>query len=81
MQDAVIGGVAVRQGWPRMAYFPSKATLNAGSRILAQENPHLLINCCCPGWVDTDLGSQAGRPPKTPGSCHLYRAAGGTCIS
>ncbi|KAI1374173.1 hypothetical protein F4677DRAFT_427422 [Hypoxylon crocopeplum] len=59
-------GTAAQHGWPSMAYFPSKAALNAGTRILAQQNPHLLINCCCPGWVATDLGSQAGVPPKTP---------------
>ncbi|KAJ8122258.1 hypothetical protein ONZ43_g1507 [Nemania bipapillata] len=62
----VVEGQAVRRGWPRMAYFPSKAALNAATRILARDNPDLLINCCCPGWVDTELGGQAGRPPKTP---------------
>ncbi|KAI0521626.1 hypothetical protein F5B22DRAFT_661961 [Xylaria bambusicola] len=62
----VVAGQAVRRGWPSMAYFPSKAALNAATRIFARDNPDLLINCCCPGWVDTELGGQAGRPPKTP---------------
>jgi len=66
-QDAAAKGQEVARGWPPMAYFASKAALNAGTRILARDNPHLLINCCCPGWVATDLGSQAGPPPKTPG--------------
>ena len=35
--------------------------------ILARETPEFLINCCCPGWVDTKLGAQAGQPPKTVG--------------
>ncbi|KAI1735427.1 hypothetical protein F4680DRAFT_461703 [Xylaria scruposa] len=48
----VIEGQAARRGWPRMA-------------ILARDNPDPMINCCCPGWVDTKLGGQAGRPPKT----------------
>lgn len=52
-------------GWPPLAYFTSKAALNAATRILARDNPELLINCCCPGWVGTPLGTQAGRPPKT----------------
>lgn len=64
--DAAAQGQEVARGWPSMAYFTSKAALNAGTRILARENPHLFINCCCPGWVSTDLGSQAGPPPKTP---------------
>ncbi|KAJ5478343.1 hypothetical protein N7530_003852 [Penicillium desertorum] len=50
---------------PPLAYFTSKAALNSATRILARENPHLLINCCCPGWVGTSLGAQAGQPPKS----------------
>ncbi|KAJ5427397.1 hypothetical protein N7465_002467 [Penicillium sp. CMV-2018d] len=56
---------AAASGWPLLAYFTSKATLNAATRILARENPHLLINCCCSRWVDTALGAQAGQPPKS----------------
>ncbi|KAJ5631483.1 uncharacterized protein N7484_011583 [Penicillium longicatenatum] len=52
-------------GWPPLAYFTSKAALNTATRILARENPDLLINCCCPGWVGTPLGAQAGQPPKS----------------
>ncbi|ROV90084.1 hypothetical protein VMCG_09793 [Cytospora schulzeri] len=72
-------GVANEHGWPPMTYFTSKAALNAATRILARDNPHLLINCCCPGWVDTELGGQAGRPPKTPGESKLpgYAARNG----
>ncbi|GAP82652.2 putative short-chain dehydrogenase reductase SDR [Rosellinia necatrix] len=65
-EQAVAAREAARRGWPTMAYFPSKAALNSGTRILARDNPDLLINCCCPGWVATDLGGQAGPPPKTP---------------
>ncbi|CAP98112.1 hypothetical protein E8E15_004804 [Penicillium rubens] len=56
---------ATASGWPPLAYFTSKAALNAATRILAHKNPHLLINCCCPGWVVTSLGAQAGQPPKS----------------
>ncbi|KAF3385250.1 Carbonyl reductase [NADPH] 1 [Penicillium rolfsii] len=56
---------ATASGWPPLAYFTSKAALNAATRILARENPHLLIHCCCPGWVGTPLGAQAGPPPKS----------------
>ncbi|KAL6711549.1 hypothetical protein ACN47E_004483 [Coniothyrium glycines] len=63
--DVAAKGEEAERGWPPMTYFTSKAALNAGTRILARDNPDLLINCCCPGWVSTDLGSQAGKPPKT----------------
>ncbi|RAL07192.1 NAD(P)-binding protein, partial [Aspergillus homomorphus CBS 101889] len=55
---------ATASGWPPLTYFTSKAALNAATRIFARENLHLLINCCCPGWVGTSLGAQAGVPPK-----------------
>ena len=38
---------------------------------LARENPGYYINACCPGWVSTDLGNQAGTPPKTVGKQRL----------
>jgi len=52
------------------SYSVSKALLNAGSFILARDNPEHLINCCCPGWIATDMGRLVGsrtvQPPKTP---------------
>lgn len=68
---AAARGDDARLGWPPHAYAVSKAAINAATRILARDNPGLLINCCCPGWVSTDLGAQAGPPPKTPeeGAC------------
>ncbi|KAF2136912.1 uncharacterized protein K452DRAFT_322144 [Aplosporella prunicola CBS 121167] len=63
--QAAARGDALEHGWPAMAYFASKAAVNAGTRILAREHPHLLVNCCCPGWVATGMGEQAGVPPKT----------------
>lgn len=50
---------------PGRAYNFSKACLNAATFILARENPEVLINSCCPGWVRTDMGRLIGRPPKT----------------
>jgi NAD(P)-dependent dehydrogenase (short-subunit alcohol dehydrogenase family) len=45
------------------AYSVSKASLNALTRILAQElrRDGILVNAVCPGWTDTDMG-QGGRP-------------------
>ena len=36
-------------------YGLSKAALNVFTRDLAEKNPHLVINACCPGFVDSDL--------------------------
>jgi len=52
---------------PNKPYSFSKASMNALTAILARENPGLTINCCCPGWVDTEMGHQVGHPPKKPG--------------
>lgn len=60
-------GTASRDGWPATAYCVSKACINAMTAILARENGELIINCCCPGWVSTDMGKQVGQPTKTPG--------------
>ncbi|KAF1355696.1 NAD(P)-binding protein [Lizonia empirigonia] len=48
------------------SYQVSKALVNALTIVLAGENQDVAINCCCPGWVDTDMGHQVGKPPKTP---------------
>ena len=55
-----------KNGWPRLAYSVSKACENAMTAVLARENPGLVINACCPGWVDTDMGRLVGSPSKAP---------------
>lgn len=49
------------------SYGFSKACVNAATAILAREHPDLVINCCCPGWVSTDMGNVVGRASKSPG--------------
>ncbi|KAL8964546.1 MAG: hypothetical protein Q9183_004379 [Haloplaca sp. 2 TL-2023] len=68
LQEAANQGTESRNGWKSQAYSVSKAATNALTAVLARENPGLTINCCCPGWVDTDMGNLMGRPPKTLGS-------------
>lgn len=61
-------GTESQNGWPRSPYGVSKAAVNAFTAILARQNPGLLINACCPGWVLTDMGRLVGpNPPKSPG--------------
>eukprot|EP00056_Hartaetosiga_gracilis_P010332 m.151981 g.151981 ORF g.151981 m.151981 type:complete len:328 (+) comp13296_c0_seq4:70-1053(+) len=42
-------------GWHLQAYGFSKAMVNAFTRVVAKENPNLLITCCTPGFVDTEM--------------------------
>lgn len=70
-QRDIRNGKSKEGGWPRgysAGYATTKAAETALTRILARENPNLLINCCCPGWVDTDMGAHVGgKPPKSIG--------------
>lgn len=53
-------------GWPTgKSYSVSKALLNAASEIVAMKNADILVNFCCPGWCDSDMGRLVGRPGKT----------------
>lgn len=67
--SAVQGGGSAQQnaGWGSgpHSYQVSKALINALTVVLANQNPDVMVNCCCPGWVDTDMGHQVGKPPKT----------------
>ncbi len=44
------------------AYRVSKVSLNALTKMWASENPGVLVNAVCPGWVATDMGGGGGRP-------------------
>lgn len=53
-------------GTPRRSYSVSKALVTALTAMFARQHPGLSINCCCPGWVATDMGHLVGRAPKKP---------------
>lgn len=48
-------------------YRVSKTALNALTRVLAEElrADGILVNACCPGWVQTDLGGPDAKVPVT----------------
>lgn len=61
---AVDSGTEKESGWPRSKnYCVSKSLTNAGTQAMAADNKDLLINCCCPGWVQTDMGGLIGSTP------------------
>ncbi|XP_021817056.1 uncharacterized protein LOC110759314 [Prunus avium] len=65
------------KGWPSSlsAYIVSKAALNAYTRILAKKYPDIRINSVCPGFVKTDLNSNAGVLPVKEGGARVVRTA------
>jgi len=48
------------RGWGRSNYGLSKLALIAATRVLSRENPGVKVNCCCPGYCDTDMTSHRG---------------------
>jgi carbonyl reductase 1 len=61
--------VEERAGWADKArsYKVSKALINTLTVVLAKRYPGVMINSCCPGWVNTNMGKLGGAtPPKTP---------------
>ena len=68
-QKCADNGTERRNGWPTQSYAVSKAAMNAMTATLARDNPGLVINSCCPGWVATDMGKMINStPPKNPGT-------------
>jgi NAD(P)-dependent dehydrogenase (short-subunit alcohol dehydrogenase family) len=55
-------------GYP--AYRVSKSSLNALTRILADElrGTNVLVNAVCPGWVQTEMGGPRAPVPVTQGA-------------
>ena len=49
-------GQLAEMGGGRAAYRLSKAALNALTRTLAVDEPLIMVNSICPGWVRTDMG-------------------------
>lgn len=66
--EAVRNNREEETGWKHVeaSYSVSKSCVTALTAVLARENKGVLINCCCPGWVRTDMGSQVGQGGKSP---------------
>jgi len=65
---AVEAGNEKAEGWPSAAYAVSKAGVIGITRAIATaektKGSKVLINSCCPGWVQTDMTK--GKGAKTP---------------
>lgn len=62
--NAVVAGTHTKDGWPSAAYAVSKSGLIGVTRAIAREEEGngrgVLINSCCPGWVNTDMTKGRG---------------------
>jgi len=47
-------------GFSNSNYGMSKLGLIAYTKMVAREEPQLRVNCCCPGYCDTDMSSHGG---------------------
>jgi len=60
----------VEVGWPQTSYGVSKLLVNGLTRIYGkkarEEGRGVLVNCCCPGFVKTDMSSHNERATKVP---------------
>jgi len=63
---SVKSGDFKQKGWPESAYGNSKLGLTCASIIMQSDvdkdesRQDIVINCCCPGFVDTDMTSHKG---------------------
>ncbi|EDO49544.1 predicted protein [Nematostella vectensis] len=77
----VKAGVHKEKGWSNSAYGMSKVAVIALTKVQARQmekdpRQDILVNCCCPGYVDTDMSSHKGhltidQGAETPIYCAL----------
>jgi len=67
-QTDVEAGTHATSGWPSSCYGMSKLGLIAYTKILAREQPSMLVHACCPGYVQTDMSSHQGNKRPDEGA-------------
>lgn len=66
--DDVENGRHSQKGWPNSNYGMSKLGVIALTKILARDEPTLMVNACCPGYCDTDMTSHRGTKTAEQGA-------------
>lgn len=56
------------EGWPNTCYGTSKAAVIALTKILARQEPNIMVNACCPGYCATDMSSHRGKKTAEEGA-------------
>ena len=67
----VVGGNDdhLSKGWGNSNYGFSKLALIAATKVWARDHhPTIKVNCCCPGYCDTDMTSHKGPRPPSEGA-------------
>lgn len=54
------GSHRTEEGWGNSNYGTSKLALIAATKVLSREETAIKVNCCCPGYCDTDMTSHKG---------------------
>eukprot|EP00571_Detonula_confervacea_P008092 CAMPEP_0172319024 /NCGR_PEP_ID=MMETSP1058-20130122/36569_1 /TAXON_ID=83371 /ORGANISM="Detonula confervacea, Strain CCMP 353" /LENGTH=318 /DNA_ID=CAMNT_0013033967 /DNA_START=111 /DNA_END=1067 /DNA_ORIENTATION=- len=65
-------GTHTEKGWPNTCYGVSKVGVIALTRILARENPEMMINSVDPGYCRTDQNDNQGTVDPSKGSYTPY---------
>lgn len=64
----VASGTHAAKGWGRSNYGFSKLAVIASTKVHALQHPSLKVNCCCPGYCQTDMSSNKGPRPPSEGA-------------
>lgn len=64
----VESGVHTSEGWGHTCYGMSKLGLIAFTRVLAREEPQMMVNCADPGYCATDMNAKMGYDPPEKGA-------------
>lgn len=64
----VEAGVHARNGWGHTCYGMSKLGLIALTRVLARDEPRVMINCADPGYCATEMNAYHGYDPPEKGA-------------
>jgi len=69
-ESDVKGGTHISEGWGNSNYGMSKLSLIAMTKIWARDEASngIAVNCCCPGYCNTDMTSQKGPRPSLEGA-------------
>lgn len=74
VSDVEDGSHSVK-GWPNTCYGVSKLGIIAMTRVLARENPDMMINSVDPGYCKTDQNNNQGIVPPVDGAYTPYLLA------
>ena len=64
----VEAGTHNKNGWPSTCYGMSKLSVIALTKVIARDEPKIMVNACCPGYCATDMSSMRGTKTAEQGS-------------